>query len=422
MQATEIMNTEILKPEKPEFLKIDFLEEKFNNASLLSAAEALATTAEEPDERRSSFRVEVPSWGRQSKKCPTAKEGFGNIFYDEGLENGMQITAISVSLGKPFDVSTDFCQQYQFHSESITNNEKVELAKELVRMLKLEDHSNHKNWETLEANGYGNGYELRSEYVIKHVESNRNEPAGISDLLLSLVSGMEEKLRAMVTEPQPRPEGVHEPAAAVHPEVLKYGGRDTLIYNLDVSLVSDFLTSLTPDNMNVAPLGLAVTDEDDLFGDLEVFEHFVVDHTVSELKKKIKVNVKLTLPSELKKITSTFVVEGAQTMENEECEEMIKEVKELSAEGSITTEPNGNVPLQNQDESGDGDGKKEAPPGPKEPEKKYEWVDVVKKRKRPKKTDLTVISPLEIIVHSMVSCKSSSSTCYASCTSLLEQP
>ena len=129
--------------------------------------------------------------------------------------------------------------------------------------------------------------------------------------------------------------------------MLKYGGRDTLIYNLDVSLVSDFLTSLTPDNMNVAPLGLAVTDEDDLFGDLEVFEHFFVDHTVSELKKKIKVNVKLTLPSELKKITSTFVVEGAQTIENEEYEEMIKEVKELSAEGSITTEPNGNVPLQN---------------------------------------------------------------------------
>ena len=96
--------------------------------------------------------------------------------------------------------------------------------------------------------------------------------------------------------------------------MLKYGGRDTLIYNLDVSLVSDFLTSLTPDNMNVAPLGLAVTDEDDLFGDLEVFEHFFVDHTVSELKKKIKVNVKLTLPSELKKITSTFVVEGAQRL------------------------------------------------------------------------------------------------------------
>ena len=40
--------------------------------------------------------------------------------------------------------------------------------------------------------------------------------------------------------------------------------------------------------------------EDDLFGDLEVFEHYGVNHTVSELKKKIKVNVKLTLPSELK--------------------------------------------------------------------------------------------------------------------------
>ena len=136
-------------------------------------------------------------------KCPTAKEGFGNIFYDERLENGMQLTVISVLLGKPFDVSTDFCLQYQFHSESITNNEKVELEKELVRMLKLENHADHKNWETPEANGNGsngNGYELRSEYVIEHVEANRNEPAGISDLLLSLVSGMEEKLRAMVTE------------------------------------------------------------------------------------------------------------------------------------------------------------------------------------------------------------------------------
>ena len=152
----------------------------------------------------------------------------------------------------------------------------------------------------------------------------------------------------MVTELYHAQKEFMSQAAAVHPEVLKYGGRDTLIYNLDVSLVSDFLTSLTPDNMNVAPLGLAVTDEDDLFGDLEVFKHFFVDHTVSELKKKIKVNVKLTLPSELKKITSTFGVEGAQTIENEEYEEMIKEVKELSAEGSITTEPNGNVPLQNQ--------------------------------------------------------------------------
>ena len=96
----------------------------------------------------------------------------------------MQLTVISVLLGKPFDVSTDFCLQYQFHSESIIDDEKVALEKELVRMLKLDDHSDPKNWETLEANGYANGYELRS----KHVESNRNEPAGIIDLPLSLVS------------------------------------------------------------------------------------------------------------------------------------------------------------------------------------------------------------------------------------------
>ena len=36
--------------------------------------------------------------------------------------------------------------------------------------------------------------------MYEHVESNRNEPAGISDLPLSLVSGMEEKLRAMASE------------------------------------------------------------------------------------------------------------------------------------------------------------------------------------------------------------------------------
>ena len=53
-----------------------------------------------------------------------------------------------------------------------------------------------------------------------------------------------------------------------------------------------------------------------------------------------------------------------------------------TAEGSDTAEPNGDVPLQDQTESGDG--KKEAPPGPKEPKKKYGWVDVVKKPKREK--------------------------------------
>ena len=36
--------------------------------------------------------------------------------------------------------------------------------------------------------------------VYEHVESKRNEPAGISDLDLSLVSGREDKLRAMASE------------------------------------------------------------------------------------------------------------------------------------------------------------------------------------------------------------------------------
>ena len=56
-------------------------------------------------------------------------------------------------------------EQYQFHSESIIS-EKVAFEKELVRMLKPEDPSDHMNLETPEANGNGNGYELRSEHVI----------------------------------------------------------------------------------------------------------------------------------------------------------------------------------------------------------------------------------------------------------------
>ena len=156
MQATEIMNTEILKPEKPEFLKTDFLEEKFKNEFLLKAEQqALQVLAKHQQQRQksqmkggSSFASKYQAGPSVEEKCPTAKEGFGNIFHDEGLENGMQLTVISVLLGKPFDVSTDFCLQYQFHSDSVINNEMVELEKELVRMLKLEDHSDHKNWDS----------------------------------------------------------------------------------------------------------------------------------------------------------------------------------------------------------------------------------------------------------------------------------
>ena len=70
--------------------------------------------------------------------------------------NRVQLTAIFVLLGEPFDVSTEPCQ---FHSESIICDEKVVLEKELARMLKPEDLSDHMNW-------VAKGYELRSEHVI----------------------------------------------------------------------------------------------------------------------------------------------------------------------------------------------------------------------------------------------------------------
>ena len=54
----------------------------------------------------SSFASKYQAGPSVEEKCPTAKEGFGNIFYyDEGLENGT-VTVISILLGKPFDVLT----------------------------------------------------------------------------------------------------------------------------------------------------------------------------------------------------------------------------------------------------------------------------------------------------------------------------
>ena len=125
-----------------------------------------------------------------------------------------------------------------FHSESITNSEKSELVKELVRKLKLEDHYDHKNWETPEADGYGNRYELRSEFVTKYVESNRNS------------------LRVMVTELYHTQKRVHEPP---YFSTMLVGGKNTPIYNLDVSLISDFLDSLMTESMIVAALCTAET-------------------------------------------------------------------------------------------------------------------------------------------------------------------
>merc|ERR1712136_160256 len=120
---------------------------------------------------------------------------------------------------------------------------------------------------------------------------------------------------------------------------------------------------------------------------------YKVDLPPQKEAKKVKVKAKLTLHG-------TFVIDNAQMVEDEEYEETVKEKRELPAEpapevvetpeGSPTAEPNGDVPMPDQTDKGEGDGKKEAP-APKEPEKKYEWVDVVKKRKRTKRTDVNVI-------------------------------
>ena len=101
---------------------------------------------------------------------------------------------------------------------------------------------------------------------------------------------------------------------------------DSHIYNLNVSLVSDFLAPLTPENMNVTYLVPADTDEGDLFGNLEVFElpHYGVKHIVGELEK-IKVRTKLTLHG-------TFVIDDTQTVEDDEYEETVKEKRKLPAE------------------------------------------------------------------------------------------
>ena len=53
----------------------------------------------------SSFASKYQAGPSVEEKCPTAKEGFGNIFhFDDGLENGT-VTVISILLGKLFNVS-----------------------------------------------------------------------------------------------------------------------------------------------------------------------------------------------------------------------------------------------------------------------------------------------------------------------------
>ena len=82
----------------------------------------------------------------------------------------------------------------------------------------------------------------------------------------------------------------------------------------------------------------------------------------------------------------------------------VSEVAE-TPEAYPTDETNGDVPMQDQTNNGEGDGKKEAQSAPKEPKKKYEWVGVVKKRKRSKwkRTDVaaTTSGTLGLVAHAL---------------------
>ena len=72
--------------------------------------------------------------------------------------------------------------------------------------------------------------------------------------------------------------------------VLEYGSKNTLIYNLDVPLIYDFLDSLMTESMIVAALGTAETGgRRPIWWTRVVFEHYGVNHTVTELKKRSRV-------------------------------------------------------------------------------------------------------------------------------------
>jgi len=101
--------------------------------------------------------------------------------------------------------------------------------------------------------------------------------------------------------------------------------------------------------------------------------------------KKVKVKAKLN-------IHGMFQIESAQLIEEEEYEESVKEKRELEvpAEGEAKPEE-----APKEGEAAEGEAKPEGEGEKKEEkkeEKKYEWIDVMKKKKRTKKTDLTVVA------------------------------
>lgn len=114
--------------------------------------------------------------------------------------------------------------------------------------------------------------------------------------------------------------------------------------------------------------------------------------------KKVKVKAKLS-------IHGIFEIENAQIVEEEEYEEVTKEKRELPAEAEAATAAEEEAPKPESEapkeeavgEAQEGDDKdKESKPEEKKAdkpaEKKYEWVEVKKTKRRTKKTDLVVTS------------------------------
>mmetsp|Transcript_51793 Transcript_51793/g.100082 ORF Transcript_51793/g.100082 Transcript_51793/m.100082 type:complete len:490 (+) Transcript_51793:2-1471(+) len=111
--------------------------------------------------------------------------------------------------------------------------------------------------------------------------------------------------------------------------------------------------------------------------------------------KKVKVKAKLTL-------SSIFQIELAQLVEDEEYEQVVKEKRELPPSedtGGETTQAPAETPPPVDEAAAKAEGEEGQKPESngnansekKEPEKKYEWVEVVKKKKRTKQTDLPVV-------------------------------
>ncbi|CAK9017674.1 unnamed protein product [Durusdinium trenchii] len=162
-------------------------------------------------------------------------------------------------------------------------------------------------------------------------------------------------------------------------------------------------------------------------GCAKVLGNFKVDLPASADSKKIKVKAKLSL-------NGTFGIEGAQMLEEEEYEEVhcgieslqhgtptilqtldgkgfsygdcgrshveekVKEKKEIEVPAEEKEEAKAESPKEEKPESpkgeaapeGEAEKKEESPK--KEPEKKVEWVEVIKKKKRTKRTDINIMS------------------------------